>query len=80
MRLPDGFTGPPVWTQEKREGVLIAGEREYKGAVFFEIRLWTGEGDKPTAKGVTLPCDAVAGLAEALAAYTASRTPVSNGG
>ena len=77
MKLPDGFTGPPIWTLKKRQCVLIAGEREYKGSRFFELREWTGEGEKPTAKGVTLPPDKVAGLAEALAAYVASRAPVS---
>ena len=74
MTAPDGFTGPPVWTLDKREGRLIAGEREYKGARFFELRLWVGDGVKPTGKGVTLPCEAVADLAEALAQY-AKRQP-----
>jgi hypothetical protein len=72
VSMPDGFTGPPVWELEKRGGRLLAGEREYKGSRFFELRLWAGDGDKPTGKGVTMPCDAVAGLAEALAAYSAS--------
>ena len=72
MTAPDGFTGPPVWTFDKREGRLIAGEREYKGTRFFELRLWAGDGDKPTGKGVTMPCEVVAELAEALAQYVAS--------
>jgi len=71
--LPDGFTEPPVWTLERRDGVLIAGEREYKGTRFFEVRLWADE-DTPTKKGVTMPPDAVAELAEALADYAAKRT------
>lgn len=73
MTAPDGFTGPPVWELEKRDGRLLAGEREYKGALFFELRLWAGDGPKPTGKGVTMPCEAVASLAEALAQYAASR-------
>ena len=74
MTAPDGFTGPPVWELEKRDGRLIAGEREYKGALFFEVRLWAGDMVKPTGKGVTMPCDAVASLAAALAEYVASRS------
>lgn len=70
--LPDGYCSPPVWTLKRPGGVLIAGEREYKGSRFFELRLWAGEGDKPTRKGITIPCDAVAGLAEALVAYAAT--------
>ena len=70
MSARDGFTAPPVWELAKHDGRLIAGEREYKGRSFFELRLWTGEhGDKATHKGVTMPLDAVADLARALAAY-----------
>ena len=68
-----GFTAPPVWELAKREGVLVAGEREYKEARFFELRLWAGEGATPTGKGVTLPCEAVRGLADALLAYADQR-------
>ena len=68
-----GFTAPPVWELAKRDGVLVAGEREYKDARFFELRLWAGEGDKPTGKGVTLPCEAVRGLGDALLAYASRR-------
>ncbi len=71
MNISDSFTGPPVWTLERRGGVLIAGQRRYKGTDFFEIRLWVDEGSTATNKGVTMPPDAVAGLAEALAAYAA---------
>lgn len=78
--MPDGFTGPPVWTLKKRDGVLFAGEREYKGSTFFELRLWAGDGDKPTGKGITMPCEAVADLAVALTAYAAMQNPLSNGG
>ena len=67
-----GFTAPPVWTFDKYDGRLIAGEREYKGRVFFELRLWAGQhGDKATQKGVTVPIEAVGSLADALAAYAA---------
>ena len=74
MSAPNGFSGPPVWELEKRDGRLIAGEREFKGTRFFELRLWAGEGTTPTGKGITMPCEAVAGLAEALAAYAANLT------
>ncbi len=76
MSLPDGFTGPPVWTLAKREGLLVAGEREFKGSRFFELRLWAGDGTTPTGKGVTMPCDKVAEFAEALADYAAQREAV----
>ena len=68
-----GFDAPPVWELVKREGVLVAGEREYKAVRFFELRLWAGEGDKPTGKGVTLPCEAVRSLGESLLAYADRR-------
>lgn len=72
MKRP-GFTAPPVWELVRRDGVLVAGEREYKSARFFELRLWAGEGDMPTGKGVTLPCEAVRGLGDALLAYADER-------
>jgi hypothetical protein len=68
-----GFTRPPIWEHTKRDGRLVAGEREFKGARFFELRLWAGDdGDKATHKGVTMPVEAVPGLARALAAYATS--------
>lgn len=71
-----GFTRPPVWELGKHNGRLVAGEREFKGARFFELRLWTGEtGDTATRKGVTMPLEAVSSLADALAAYAASLPP-----
>ena len=70
--LPPGFTRPPVWELAKRDGLLIAGEREFKGARFFELRLWASDGAKPTAKGVTMPVEAVAALARALTVYAAT--------
>lgn len=68
-----GFTLPPVWELTKRDGVLVAGEREFRDARFFEVRLWAGDGDKPTAKGITLPCDEVRSLGESLVAYADRR-------
>jgi hypothetical protein len=67
-----GFTAPPVWELAKRDGVLIAGEREYKNARFFELRLWAAEGATPTGKGVTMPCEAVGSLGQALLDYAAA--------
>ena len=75
-----GFTRPPVWEHSKRDGRLVAGEREFKGAQFFELRLWTGEhGDRATHKGVTMPLEAVPDLAKALTAYVASLPPKAAG-
>lgn len=76
-----GFTRPPVWEHSKRDGRLVAGEREFKGAQFFELRIWSGEyGDKATHKGVTMPLDAVPELARALTAYVADRARRAAGG
>lgn len=68
-----GFTAQPVWELVKRDGVLVAGEREYKDARFFEVRLWAGVGDTPTGKGVTMPCEAVRSLADAMQTYADAR-------
>jgi len=76
MSARPGFTSPPIWELAKYDGLLIAGEREYKGQQFFELRLWAGEHcDKATAKGVTMPIEAVAGLARALTAYAPANAP-----
>jgi len=76
MSALPGFTAPPVWEWAKYDGRLIAGPRQFKGNEFFELRLWTGEhGDKATAKGVTMPLDAVPDLARALMAYVATIAP-----
>ena len=72
VSAPPGFTRPPVWKLPKRDGLLIAGEREFKGARFFELRLWASDGANPTAKGVTMPVEAVAALARALTVYAAT--------
>lgn len=72
MSALPGFTGEPVWELARHDGRLVAGEREFKGTRFFELRLWSGEdGTQPTKKGVTLPPSAVESLAQALAAYAA---------
>jgi len=71
-----GFNAPPVWEYPKHKGRLIAGAREHKGTWFFDLRYWVGEhGDKATQKGVTMPIEAVASLADALAAYAATLPP-----
>ncbi|MHA6334063.1 transcriptional coactivator p15/PC4 family protein [Qipengyuania sp. CAU 1752] len=72
--MPDrGFVGEPVWQLPKRGGLVLAGERSFKGESFFELRWWADGGAIPTGKGVTLPTDEVASLAKALADYAASR-------
>jgi hypothetical protein len=68
-----GFTSPPIWQFAKRGGVILAGERSFKGETFFELRWWAEGGNTPTGKGVTFPPDAVPELAAALAAYAESR-------
>ena len=69
----NGFTSPPIWQFAKRGGLILAGERSFKGETFFELRWWAEGGTIPTGKGVTFPPDAVPELAEALAAYAESR-------
>ena len=74
MNLRPGFSDKPVWELARFDGKLIAGEREFHGKRFFELRLWAGEsGDKPTRKGVTLPPEYVRELADALLAYADMR-------
>lgn len=68
-----GFTAPPVWELDKYGGRLVAGEREFKGRRFFELRYWAD--DKATKKGVTMPVDSVPDLARALMAYAATIAP-----
>jgi hypothetical protein len=68
-----GFTSPPIWQFPKRGGLILAGERSFKGETFFELRWWADGGSTPTGKGVTFPPEAVAELADALAAYAESR-------
>ena len=69
-----GFTDAPVWELARYDGRLIAGEREFRGKRFFELRLWAGEhGDRPTQKGITLPPEQVRALGDALLAYAARR-------
>lgn len=65
----NGFTSPPVWEFPRRDGLILAVEREYKGAMFFELRYWAAGGTKPTKQGVTIPPDKVGELAAALSAY-----------
>lgn len=70
MSARPGFTAPPVWELAKHDGRLVAGEREFKGQRFFELRLWAGvDGATATRKGVTMPVESVRGLADALLAY-----------
>ena len=70
MSARPGFIGGEVWELARPKGRLVAGEREFKGCRFFEVRLWAGEhGETPTGKGVTLPPGDVRGLAEALKDY-----------
>ncbi len=57
----------------KRGGLILAGERSFKGETFFELRWWADGGNIPTGKGVTIPPGEVAALAAALSAYAESR-------
>jgi hypothetical protein len=74
-----GFIGPPIWTLDKRQGQIIAVEREYQGSRFFELRFWADGGTKPTKQGVTFPPGEVASLAKALTAYASSIQPLDSG-
>lgn len=70
MSALPGFTSEPVWELQRADGLLLAGEREFRGKRFFELRLWAGEScDTPTKKGVTFPPDQVRALATALIRY-----------
>ncbi len=69
MSAPEDSTAPAVWTLDKGRERVIAREREFKGTRFFDLRLWVNEGETPTSKGVTIPCEAVGELAMALASY-----------
>ena len=82
MSAADHIDGP-IWTWPRRGGgMFIAGYRPFKGQERFDLRLWVEgpDGLIPTGKGVNLPSEAAEDLTRALAAYAASRTPVSNGG
>ena len=69
-----GFVAQPVWELARYDGRLVAGEREYRGKRFFELRLWAGEqGNTPTHKGVTVPLEHVRDLADALLSYADAR-------
>lgn len=70
--IGQGFTRPPIWTRERRGGLIIAAEREYEGHRFFELRQWAENGTKPTKQGVTMPPEAVAELAQAMLDYATS--------
>ena len=51
MNVRLGFTDAPVWELARFDGRLVAGEREFRGKRFFELRLWAGEdGEKPTQR------------------------------
>ena len=74
MNVRLGFTDAPVWELARFDGRLVAGEREFRGKRFFELRLWAGEdGEKPTQKGVTFPPEHVRALADALLSYADAR-------
>ena len=73
MNGPDHIGGP-VWRHRKARAILLAGEREFKGKRFFEVREWL-DGDPMTAtsKGVTIPLDAVESFYQGMGDYLASR-------
>lgn len=67
MNGPD-YIGGPIWEHRKRREVRLAGLREYKGASFFDIRVWhdQGVGQLVPGKGVTIPIDGVESLHRAI--------------
>jgi hypothetical protein len=73
MNGTDHIEGP-AWRHRKARAILLAGEREFKGTRFFEVREWLDSDPlKATGKGVTIPLDAVESLYQALGNYLASR-------
>ncbi len=78
-RAHDERRAPAVWTLQSPGGTLLmAGERVFNGARFFELRLYADNGRVPTRKGVTLPLHAVADLAKALTDYAATLPSISS--
>ena len=75
--VDNGFTAMPVWELPRREGLILAGEREFKGATFFELRYWAAGGTQPTKQGVTIPPEKVGELAAALRTYAENRQATS---
>ena len=65
------YIGGPVWQYRKARATIMAGEREFKGKRFFELREWLeGQPMTATGKGVTLPDNkAVKSLYAALGEY-----------
>ena len=69
---PD-FDGEPIWRLARYRKQAIARERCYRGTVSLDIREWQGDnGDSATGKGISIPREAVKGLALALLAYADS--------
>lgn len=64
---PD-YIGGAVWEHRKRQEVRLAGPREYRGATFFDIRIWhdQGDGQLVPGKGVTIPFDGMESLHRAI--------------
>jgi hypothetical protein len=54
--------------------------REYRGRRFLDVREWGERDGKPlaTARGATVPCEALESIADALQAYRTRNAP--NGG
>lgn len=76
MSGPDYIDGP-CWSHRKRDIVLMAGKREYRGKLFFELREWRDGADGLTAtgRGSTMPLEAVESLHDALGAWLAANRP-----
>ena len=68
MNAP-GFVVGPICSIDKRGNKVLAGEREYRGSRFFEVREWASDGTVPTKHGVTIPLHAVEALARAMLDY-----------
>jgi len=71
----------PLFRLDKSGGrAVIAQYGDYAGHPYLDLRQWvmTGDGLRPTTKGVTVPLEAVRALGEALAASSpppAAETP-----
>ena len=76
MSGPD-YIGGPVWEHRRRREVRLAGLREYRGATFFDLRIWheQDDGSLIPGKGATIPLDAVEGFHHALSEWLGRNRP-----
>ena len=70
------YDGPVLWLHSKSRYTIVVRQRGFKEKEFLDIRDYLrGDDLKHTPRGVTIPLDAVSGLAAALTAFAASHAP-----